>query len=643
MRYESFKIINYKGIIETDIRIYSGLSPFIGVNESGKSTILEAITSFDKDNDILYSGQFVRYDLIKSKFNRNDNPKIIADIELDEVEAEEFIKLLFKELIVIRDKPFDLFYSTRFDEDDNTTYFLNVTPQLWESIKEPLLDVIDNITFTQKPPKLKIQREFDFEGAKYKLLLGDNDIFDIAFNINKNKRIKLKNSKIPIIEVLLNNGEKYYLKKELLANSTYIIEYILDLLPPIIYIDDFKDMIPNQINRSDNEQYDRIKYIACNMIDMDITESDFDKLDSFSSADQSTILEQISKIINEHIGRAWNENHILKSSNQDNLFRIEIKLEYRESCFEFLIRDIDKEGNIKSTYNFTQRSKGFKWYFNYLFKVSFNKKIARCNTFIDSKQERVILLDEPGVYLHAAFQKELLRLLKHDAEVQKSNIIYTTHLENLLSPDIININTINIVSKSTKGIMVETINNSKGPKLCGSFDPIWNAIHLKSFPTDISGKNIVVVEGLTDMIILKLLQEKNLLNSDIVILPAGGAPFQNTLIALCLGLSTRVLLLFDNDGEGSTACNNIKDKFGDISRTLSEIVPNECSNVTDLESLYNEAEITLIKVPLKANLISLYYENKENNKRKKFLRLLVKNESFKLLARNINDYFGLKP
>ena len=284
MRYESFKIVNYKGIIETDIRIYSGLSPFIGVNESGKSTILEAITSFDKDNDILYSGQFVRYDLIKSKFNRNDNPKIIADIELDEVEAEEFIKLLFKELIVIRDKPFDLFYSTRFDEDDNTTYFLNVTPQLWESIKEPLLDVIDNITFTQKPPKLKIQREFDFEGAKYKLLLGDNDIFDIAFNINKNKRIKLKNSKIPIIEVLLNNGEKYYLKKELLANSTYIIEYILDLLPPIIYIDDFKDMIPNQINRSDNEQYDRIKYIACNMIDMDITESDFDKLDSFSSA-----------------------------------------------------------------------------------------------------------------------------------------------------------------------------------------------------------------------------------------------------------------------------------------------------------------------------------------------------------------------
>ena len=265
-----------------------------------------------------------------------------------------------------------------------------------------------------------------------------------------------------------------------------------------------------------------------------------------------------------------------------------------------------------------------------MFKVSFNNKIARRDTFIDSEQERIILLDEPGVYLHAAFQKELLRLLKRDAEEQKSNIIYTTHLENLLSPDIINVNTINIVSKSANGILVETINNSKGPKLYGSFDPIWNAIHLKSFPTDISEKNVAVVEGLTDMIILKLLQERNLLNKELIILPAGGAPFQSTLVTLCLGLSNRVLFLFDNDIEGSTACKNIKDKFGNISRTLSEILSDDGSNVTDLESLYNEDEIKLIKEPLKANLISLYYENNENNKRKKLLRFLAKNEALKL-------------
>ena len=83
------------------------------------------------------------------------------------------------------------------------------------------------------------------------------------------------------------------------------------------------------------------------MIEMEVSESNFDNLDSLGSADRSTVLAQISKIINEYIGRAWNENHILKNGFQDNLFRVDINLEYRDGCFEFLIRDIDKEGNIK--------------------------------------------------------------------------------------------------------------------------------------------------------------------------------------------------------------------------------------------------------------------------------------------------------
>ena len=53
---------------------------------------------------------------------------------------------------------------------------------------------------------------------------------------------------------------------------------------------------------------------------------------------------------------------------------------------------------------------------------------------------------------------------------------------------------------------------------------------------------------------------------------------------------------------------NIKAKFGDISRTLKEIISDDELTVTNLESLYNNDEIKLIKEPLKANLISLYYE-----------------------------------
>ena len=46
--------------------------------------------------------------------------------------------------------------------------------QLWEEIKEPLLDIIDNISFSKQPPKLRIQREFGSEEGRYNLLLEDN-------------------------------------------------------------------------------------------------------------------------------------------------------------------------------------------------------------------------------------------------------------------------------------------------------------------------------------------------------------------------------------------------------------------------------------------------------------------------------------
>lgn len=53
MRYTKFTIENYKGIggpLDVDLHKTS-LMPIIGVNECGKTTILQAIFSFDYFND----------------------------------------------------------------------------------------------------------------------------------------------------------------------------------------------------------------------------------------------------------------------------------------------------------------------------------------------------------------------------------------------------------------------------------------------------------------------------------------------------------------------------------------------------------------------------------------------------------------
>lgn len=636
MRYVGFEISNYKGIIKTNVQIREGLTPFIGVNESGKSTVLEAIASFDKANDSLYEGHFINNELIKCKFNRRKSPKIIAEIYLDKSETENFIKKLFKYLFEEYSQLARMIRTER-NRDDGTIGYSIINDSELAEIQESLLELIDNLTVKQKSYKFLIQREFGPEGGKY-TLLDKNDIIDDSFCINKDKRINLQGGN-QIVEILSENGQKYYLDKTILSKDEFVINYILDLLPPVIYIDDFKDIIPDRITDSNNEQYIRLKNIACNLIAMEITEDEFDDIDQLESADRLTLLNQISRVINDNIGEVWNKNHVFKSPSKDDLFHIAVQLKYENGAFEFLIVDLDNADKTQNTYKFSQRSKGFKWYFNYLFKVIFNNKIANCDDFIDDKQKRIILLDEPGVYLHAAFQRELLCLLKDDSKKRNSNIIYTTHLENLLSPDIININDINIISKSAKGVLVTPLNDSSETKLFGSFDPIWNAIRLKSFPTDISDKAVVIVEGLTDMIILKLLQEKEVLNPDVIILPANGAPFNDTLVSLCLGLSKKVLLLFDNDGEGKKSSKKINNSYGPIAQTLSDILIDP--KITVLETLYNQEEINLIKEPLKQNLITLYYENKQHSNRKKLLRSIAKNKSFILLAEKINEYFNL--
>ena len=56
MEYLSFTIENYKAITnKVDINLKNKLIPIIGINECGKTTILQAIYAFDSNNDNLFN------------------------------------------------------------------------------------------------------------------------------------------------------------------------------------------------------------------------------------------------------------------------------------------------------------------------------------------------------------------------------------------------------------------------------------------------------------------------------------------------------------------------------------------------------------------------------------------------------------
>ncbi|MBN1479039.1 hypothetical protein EH223_15210 [candidate division KSB1 bacterium] len=112
--------------------------------------------------------------------------------------------------------------------------------------------------------------------------------------------------------------------------------------------------------------------------------------------------EEASRIISEQIRRVW--------SQEDS---IEIKLNVNGRV---LYIDFADSTTVLDTPE--SRSLGFRWYLS--FYVNFISQ-----TFEGRSNEYIFLIDEPGIHLHPAGQKDLIQVLE-DLSI-KNQLVYTTH------------------------------------------------------------------------------------------------------------------------------------------------------------------------------------------------------------------------
>lgn len=112
--------------------------------------------------------------------------------------------------------------------------------------------------------------------------------------------------------------------------------------------------------------------------------------------------EEASRIITEQIRRVWSQEQT-----------IEIKLNINGRV---LYIDFADSTTVLDTPE--SRSLGFRWYLS--FYVNFISQ-----TFEGRSNEYIFLIDEPGIHLHPAGQKDLIKVLE-DLSL-KNQLIYTTH------------------------------------------------------------------------------------------------------------------------------------------------------------------------------------------------------------------------
>ena len=594
MKYKKFRIRNYKAIKDLTIELGNqNLIPIIGLNETGKSSILQAIFAFDCYNDKQYNGDFINFEYIKNKFENGQNPIIEAEIE--NINKNELTENAVDYIIEEKKEQFISESIYKNETSFNKSRYLS-------SIKEVLLPKIENILCDIKEDNILIRREFS-----------------INMNGVRDNKYKIFNLKIEEFdETILVNGmyeenKKFYISKEEIEQ--FIGETILKYLPHIIYIDDFRDNIPNKIGKK-HDWYLYIKeiFLKNNM--------DVNSFINSALSDKGTMLEDIKYELNENLADLWDKMH--ENRIKEEFKTVEIDLKYENEEFQFLINDLrEKRENGKPrtvVFPVSMRSKGFQWFFNFFIKMKYNWKHIN-----NEEYGSIILLDEPGVYLHTTFQTELIKILKELSKVNK--IFYTTHLENMVNPKVIKINQIHIAKRKNEKVLLERITKIEDNKNLGEITPIINALKINNFPLLHFNEKVIITEGMTDNIFLEMLKEIDLLDKNIKVIPGTGVSNLSTLIGLFIGITENYTVIFDNDKAGREFFEKYKIEYGEIEskKWILHKSRDKKENIV-LEDYYSDKmKEILLKYPngIKTGLIELYYSENEENK-KEFLEEIKK-------------------
>lgn len=247
---------------------------------------------------------------------------------------------------------------------------------------------------------------------------------------------------------------------------------------------------------------------------------------------------------------------------------------------------------------FDQRSSGFRWFFSFL---------AAFSQYEHGSSPIVILLDEPGLGLHARAQHDFLNFIEKRL-ARKCQVLYTTHSPFLVQP-----------SHLERARLVEDAGRAVGSQITSdvlSIDrdtlfPLQGALGYDLAQHLFIAPHNLVVEGTSDYTYLLLLSDhlKSLnrigLDERWSIIPVGGADLVPSFVAL-LGHHMEVTVLLDSRREGHQRLLKLADQS--ILRrnriiTIGEITGTKLADVEDLFTtdeylkLYNQAFGASIKEP----------------------------------------------
>lgn len=210
------------------------------------------------------------------------------------------------------------------------------------------------------------------------------------------------------------------------------------------------------------------------------------------------------------------------------------------------------------------RSRGFVWFFSFL---AWYQKLRQ------EDEDLILLLDEPGLSLHAKAQADLLRYFEEELK-PRHQLIYTTHSPFMVDPT--HFERVRIVQDlSIEPNSEDLPAEQQGTKVItevldatsDSLFPLQGALGYEISQTLFVGPNCLIVEGVSDLMYIQvmsaLLQSngKTGLSADWTITPVGGSDKVQTFVALIGAQSNlKVAVLIDYQKKDKQSIENLYKK-----------------------------------------------------------------------------------
>ncbi len=509
MRLVRARVTNYKSIDDSGWVSIDNVTSLVGKNESGKTAFLQALRRLNP-----VSGSDAEFDLkdyprkgyVRYKRTHKDAPATVvrcefelSDEELAGIEASHGPDALGSRRVIAA-KGYDNKLRWEMDVDDHAL----------------------------------VQHTVRDAGLP-------NEILTLAESIDTMEELEEMLRSIPerpaAVDALLSDIAMRFRKE---TERGIVEEHLNGLLPKFVYFDDYSTM-RGRISVQDLAQrrsgFGRLDDADRTFLSlMSMAGADLEDLENETSYEYlKAELESASIGISDEIFAFWNQN-------------LELRVEFDLSAANPQDAPPLNSGTIlhvriwnnrhRVSVPFDERSKGFVWFFSFLSYFS---------TLEDEEDaELILLLDEPGLNLHAMAQADFLKFID-DRLAPKHSVIYTTHSPFMINLDQLSrVRTVQDMDDRGTVISEDTLHNDRETVF-----PLQVALGSQMARTLFLAPHCLMVNAPSDLIYLQVLGEMaasrglTRLDPRWVVIPVGGADNLPTFVSLLGESYVSVAVLMD--------------------------------------------------------------------------------------------------